>query len=122
MLKSSEHKFMYIIGTDATLVCTVELNSAIDESDLSLLMMDVQLSRDGTPLTLTGLTVTGTTFTYTTQLNSFGRSDSGNYTCTATVKPQPTSTYLTRSIMVSSNIVIKAGMYSSLFCISCCKF
>ena len=91
----------------------MELNSAIVESDLSLLMMDVQLSRDGTPLTLTDLTVTGTVFIYTTQLNSFGRSDSGNYTCTATVEPRPTSTYLTRSIMVTANISIKAGMSSS---------
>ena len=67
------------------------------ESDLSVLMVDAQLSRDGTPLTLTGPTVAGTTFTYTIQLNSFGRSDSGNYTCTATVRPQPPSTFLTES-------------------------
>ena len=111
-LQTSEPKF--IIGADITFICTVELNSAIVESDLSLLMMDVQLSRDGTPLTLlTDSIVTGTTFTYTTQLNSFGRCDSGNYTCTATVEPRPTSTYLTRSIMVTANISITAGMSSS---------
>ena len=66
------------------------------DSEIFLLMVDAQISRpDGTPLALTGPTVTGTTFIYTTQLNSFGRSDSGNYTCNATVRPQPSSTYLT---------------------------
>lgn len=70
------------------------LNSAIVASDVSLLMMDTQLFRDGTPLALIGPAVTGTPFTYTTKLNSFGRSDSGNYTCTATVRPQPTSIWI----------------------------
>ena len=66
------------------------------DSEIFLLMVDVQISQpDGMPLTLTGPTVTGTTFTYTTQFNSFERSDSGNYTCNATVRPQPSSTYLT---------------------------
>ena len=83
------------LGSDVTLRCTVQLDPAIVESDLSLLIVDAQLSQDGTPLVLTGPTVTGTTFTYTIQLDSFGRSDSGNYICTATIRPQPTSTYLT---------------------------
>jgi hypothetical protein len=87
------------------------LNSAIVASDVSLLMVEAQLSRSRTPLTLTGPTVTGTTFTYTTQLNSFGRSDSGNYTCTATVRPQPTmgTLYHTGNEMLSSVINIRAG-------------
>ena len=74
-------------------------------------MVDTQLFRDGTPLTLTGPTVSGTTFIYTTQLNSFGRSDSGNYTCTATIQPQPTSTYITGNETLQSDLIsIKAGM------------
>ena len=84
-------------GTDVTLTCTVELGPSVVDSDLSLLMVDAQLSRDGTPLTLTGPTVAGTTFTYTIQLNTFGRNDIGKYTCTATVRPQPPSTSLTES-------------------------
>ena len=97
------------LGSDITLICTVELDSAIVESDLSLLIVDAQLSQDGTPLVLTDPTVTGTTFTYTIQLDSFGRSDSGNYTCTATVRPLPTSTYLTGSSQDSSTIEVTAG-------------
>ena len=85
-------------GTDVTVTCAVEMAQGVVDSDLSLLMVDAQLSRDGTPLTLTGPTVTGTTFTYTIQLDSFGRNDSGNYNCSATVRRvQSTSTYLTGS-------------------------
>ena len=75
----------------------MELGPSVVESDLSVLMVDAQLSRDGTPLTLTGPTVAGKTFTYTIQLESFGNDDIGNYTCTATVRPQPPSTFLTGS-------------------------
>ena len=87
----------------------MELNSAILGSEIFLLVVDAQLSRDGTPLALTGPIVTGTTFTYSTQLNSFGRSDFGNYTCRATVRPQPTSTYLIGVDVLSDTLSIKAG-------------
>ena len=104
------------IGNDITLMCTLELNSAIVESDLSLLMVDVQLSRDGASLSSPTMSpVTGTTFTYTTWLNSFGKSDSGNYTCTAAITPQPSVIYLTGNETVQSNTInIRAGMWSLL--------
>lgn len=102
--------FATVGSSNITLTCTLVLNSAIVVSDLSLLMVDAQLSRDGTPLTIHGRTMTDTTFTYTTRLNPFGESDSGNYTCTATIIPQLTSTYLTGNEMLSSNTVsIRAG-------------
>ena len=85
-----------------TVTCTVEMGEGVSQSDLSLLMVDAQLSRDGTLLALSGPTVTGTTFTYTIQLDSFGRNDSGNYTCTATVRPQPTLAYLTGNSVMST--------------------
>ena len=112
MLTSSGTSDIVIVGSDITLTCILVLNSAIVISDLSLLMVDAELSRNGTPLTLSGRIMTDTTFTYTTQLNPFGRSDSGNYTCTATVRPQPTSIYLTGNETLSSTIGIKAGKYS----------
>ena len=98
-------------GSTATLTCTVELSPLVVESDLSVLMVDAQLSRDGTPLTLTGPTVASTTFTYTIQLDSFGRSDSGNYTCTATIRPHPPSTFLTESGEQSDTARVTAGIY-----------
>ena len=95
------------VGSSVTMNCTVELSSTVMESDLSLLMVDAQLSRDGTPLTLTDPIVTGTTFTYTTQLSPFGRTDSGNYTCNATVRPQSltTATYLIASKRCQSDVI-----------------
>ena len=100
-----------MVGSDVTLTCTLELNLAIVATDLPLLMVDVQLFRDGIPLSNpTMSSATGTTFTYTTQLNSFMRSDSGNYTCTATIRPQPSTTYLTgNETLQSDTINIKAG-------------
>ena len=103
---------MVVLGSDVILTCTVELSSAVVDSDLILIMVDTQLSRDETPLTLTGLTVTGTTFVYTIHLSSFDRRDAGNYTCTATVRPKPTSTHITASgeSVQTAAIVIMAGM------------
>ena len=97
------------VGSDVTLTCTVELSPSVVNSDLSVLMVDAQLSRDGTPLTLTGPTVAGTTFTYTIQLDSFGRNDSGNYTCTATVRPHPNSTFLAGNDTLSDTVRITSG-------------
>ena len=103
-----------MFGADVSLTCTLEFNSAIAAADLSLLIIDIQLSRDGPQLSNpTGSTLngSGTIFTYTTQLNSFGRNDSGNYTCTATIQPQPTAVYLTGNETLQSNAInIRAGM------------
>ena len=98
------------VGTDVTLTCTVELGPAgVLLSDLSLLMVEAQLSRNETAVTLTDPNVSGTTFTYTIQLGSFGRNDSGNYTCAATVRPQSTSMYLTGEAMLSNITSVTTG-------------
>ena len=102
-----------IVGSDVSLICTVQLTSVIQSSEIFSLTVHAQLSRDGTPLALSGLTVTGTTFTYTRQFKSFGRTDSGNYTCKATIRPQSTLTYLTgNETLESDSISIRAGMSS----------
>ena len=82
-------------GTNVTVTCTVEMGEGVSQSDLSLLVVDAQLSRDGTPMDRTGPVISGMTFIYTLQLYLFGSDDSGAYNCTATVRPQQTSTYLT---------------------------
>ena len=104
------------IMSTVTVNCVVELSTAVTESDLSLLMVDAQLSRDETPLTLSGPTVTGTTFTYTRRFESFGRTDSGYYTCTATVTPHSSSTYLsgTGSGTNTAKIITISGVYLTL--------
>ena len=94
------------VGSNVTLICTVELDS---ETNLSMLMVDVQLSRDGTPLTLTDQSQNGTTFTYTIQLDSFGRNDSGDYNCNASVRSQTFTTYLENSLIIMNNIKVSTG-------------
>ena len=49
-------------------------------------MVDAQLFRDGTPLTLTGPTITGTKFTFEVEVISFNDNYVGNYNCSATVQ------------------------------------
>jgi hypothetical protein len=73
--------------------------------------VDAQLLRDidDTQLALTGPTVTGTIFTYTTLLKSFQKSDFGSYTCTVTIRPTPSSTYLTGVDVLSDILSINAG-------------
>ena len=113
---SSRPNFLPILGSDVTLTCTLELNSAVVASEILLLMVDTQLYRDGTPLALTEPTIRDTTFTYTTQINSFGRSDSGSYTCTATVGPELALTYVTGNETLSAIVNIKAGIYIAINC------
>ena len=104
-LTSNVTNSLQIIGSDIELTCTVELNSVILVSEIFLLTVNAQLSSDGTLLALTSPIVTaGTVFIYTTRLNSFQKSNFGNYTCTATVTPQQTSTYLV-GVDVSSDML-----------------
>ena len=109
------------VGSQVTVNCTVsiDLSSSVTDSDLSLLMVDVRLFRDGTQLlnqASTSSIITGTTFIYSIarRFDSFGRMDSGNYTCTAEVEPQSNIPYLTASEMSQSTTVkITTGIYYS---------
>ena len=85
------------------------MNSAILASEIFLVRVTAQLSRNGNPLALTGPNVSDTTFAYTAQLNSFQRSDFGDYTFTATISPQPSSAYITGNNTLSDTLSIKAG-------------
>lgn len=95
-------------GSDVTLSCIVIL-SPVTVADLPLLNVDVQLSRNGISLNLTNSLVTGTTFINTVQLESFGRNNSGNYTCTATVLPLQNFTYVTGNSSDTRYIVLSTG-------------
>ena len=46
------------------MTCTVELGPSVAESELSLLMVDAQMFRDGTMLNITCQSVSGTTHIY----------------------------------------------------------
>ena len=103
------------------LTCTVKLNSAIVSSEIFLLtVVNAQLFKEGNLLALDGPRVSDTTITYTAQLNSFQRSDFGNYTCLATIRPQSSSIYITGIDALSDIIVIKPG--KNLGCTILCVF
>ena len=117
-LTSNVINSIQIVGSGVMLTYTVELNSAILGSEIFLLTVDAQLSKDGTLLALDRPRVSDTIVTYTAQLNSFQRSDFGNYTCKATITPQPSSIYLTGIDTLSDTLSIKAGKY--LYCMVWC--
>ena len=75
----------------------MELDSIILESDLSLVNVSAEISRDGTILTQTSQSVDGTIFNFGATVNFFSQStsDVGNYVCRATVTPLPSSSFLT---------------------------
>ena len=90
------------VGSDATLTCTVELSPAVDVP----VTVNVQLSDPaGSPLTITSSLMSGFTYISIAIISSFGRDQSGNYTCTAIVsssflfftnsRPQSVAAYIT---------------------------
>ena len=65
------------------------------ESELSLLMVSAQIFRDGIPLNITRQTMTDRSFSFGATVSSFSEGDTGNYTCTATVRQRASSPFLT---------------------------
>ena len=103
----------------------MKFSQSVMESELSLLVVDVRLSRKETDtmtnLSYSYLTISdsGTTLTYSTVVNSFSRSDSGNYSCLVTIRPhpnleQPSSFYLNGTgKSVSIQALITTGRVSN---------
>ena len=93
-------------GSDVTLTCSVQMNQYVLASELSLLIVNAQLIRpDGAILDLSNPKIVGTSIIYITQVISFNDSDVGNYTCTATVRPQPSSIFLTGIVQLESTSI-----------------
>ena len=88
---------MVLRGSDVTLICSVQMNETIlSTPELSLLMVNVSLIKpDGSSLDLSNQMIDGTIYSFTTPVNGFGNTDIGNYTCNVTVRPQPSSIFLT---------------------------
>ena len=100
------------MGSDVTLTCSVEMGQNVLPAELSLLMVNASITKpDGTVLVLSNPVTEGTAYKLTTPVNSFGDSDVGNYTCSVTVKPKFTSTFLTgMGQLVSNPLNIEIGM------------
>ena len=106
-----------IVGSTVTLTCTVELSPAVD---VPVTVNTVWTGPDGFMTTNTAQRIGNTTtYTSTAMVSSFGRDQSGDYTCTATVSS--TSSFLTDSMGSSSTRVTvgKAShLISSLSCVT----
>ena len=89
------------VGSTVTLTCTVELSPAVD---VPVTVNTVWTGPDGFMTTNTAQSVMGSTTTYTStaMVSSFGRDQSVNYTCTATLRPHPPSTHITESGALSN--------------------
>ena len=86
-------------GSDVTLTCTVELDPAVD---IPVIVNAVLTGPDGFMTTNTAQPVMGSTTTYTSTVvvSSFGRDQSGVYTCTAAVSS--TSSLISSSMQTTS--------------------
>ena len=94
------------IGSTVTLTCMADLDPAIDVP----VAMNIQL-RDpaGSPLTTTTPSVSGATYTTAVTISSFGRRDSGVYTCMAAISPSPSNPFLSSSSSQSETLRVTTG-------------
>ena len=85
--------------SNVSITCTVELSPAID----TIVTVNIKLSDPkGSPLNVTSLAATGSTYPNTTIIiSSFGRDESGKYSCTA-------------SISSTTSFIINSGSKSAL--------
>ena len=97
-----------ISGSNVTLTCSVQMNSSVTDSEVSLLTVDAQLIRqNGTTLNLSHPDLLGTIFIYSTEVKFFDDNDAGNYTCMATVRRGPFSIFLTGIGELSGKIELR---------------
>ena len=96
-------------GASVTLTCMMEIGALMIETDLQLFG---SLFKDEVIL------INGTTVTYTHQIGSFNRTDSGNYSCTATARPHSSSVFINVSDAMSDVLRVTTGKgkkYSILY-------
>ena len=97
------------IGSNVTLICTVELSPAVD---VAVTVNTVWTGPAGFSTTNTAQPVMGsnTTYTSTAIVRSFGREQSGNYTCRATLTFE--SSFIEASGPKSGIAFITTGIYN----------
>ena len=91
------------IGSAVTLTCTVTLSEIVDVS----VTVNIQMSDPaGSPLTTTTPSVTGFTYTITTMISSFGREQSGFYTCRVGISGSSRSWSVTKKVTVGEKFIL----------------
>ena len=98
------------VGSSVTLTCTVESSPSVD---VPVTVNTVWTGPDNFNRNIMAQRM-GSTTTYasTVMVSSFGRDQSGDYTCTATVSSA--SPYITGSMSSSSTARVTVGMYIQL--------
>jgi hypothetical protein len=96
------------IGSTVTLTCMADLDPAVD--DPGLVTVNIQLSDPaGRTLTTTTPSVSGFSYSSMATMSSFGRNDSGVYTCSAAVSPSPSNRFLSSSSSISVTLRVTTG-------------
>ena len=94
------------IGSDVTLTCTADLDPAIDV----LVTVNIQLRAPlGSPSITTTPSVSGSTYSSMATISSFGRNQSGVYTCSATVTPSLPNSFISDSTLQSGTLRVTTG-------------
>ena len=94
------------VGSTVTLTCMADLDPAIDVP----VTVNIELSDPaGNPLTATAPSVSGSTYSSMATISSFGRDQSGLYTCSATVSPLPPNSFLSGSSSQSQTLRVTTG-------------
>ena len=107
MLSSSIPNPIPPFGSDVNLICAVELNPAVD---IPVTVNTVLTTDEGFTHTSTAQPVMGSSTNYTTTfiINSFGRSNSGLYICSATIS-LPSNAYISDSSAASHSLRVTTG-------------
>ena len=115
MLSSSIPNPIPPFGSDVTLTCAVELSPAVD---VPVTVNTVLTTDEGFMRTSTAQPVMGSSTNYasTFVISSFGRSNSGNYICSATIS-LTSNAYISDSMRstVSHTIRVTTGKVLTLF-------
>ena len=93
------------VGANVTLTCAVEFTLTVD---ILITVNTVWTGPDGFMTTNTAQSVMGSTTTYTStaMVSSFGRDQSGDYTCTATVSSTSSFVISSGSHSGTTNVIV----------------
>ena len=114
MLSSSISNPILPFGSDVALTCAVELSPAVD---IPVTVNTVLTTDAGFLRTSIAQPVMGSITNYATEfvISSFGRTESGIYTCGATVRVTSTNSYVSDSSTVHHSVRVTTGeMFTAL--------
>ena len=106
IIRSSKPNPIRPVGSDVNVTCTAVLSPAVDVP----VTVDIQLSDPaGRTLTTTTPSISGSNYTTSAMVSSFGRNQSGNYTCTVNTSSTLASSFIAGSKIKFETLRITAG-------------